>query len=82
MAAFRGSLQFVVDKGGKHGNEERRRVEARVCGDGPGQAAGNCKQGRQGQPRWRPQEFEQHEPLNVTSRREKRRADPIGPALC
>lgn len=37
------------------GSDQERRIKARVCSNGPGQAARDREQGRQGEPRWRPQ---------------------------
>src|SRR5689334_15007604 len=53
----------------ENGNDQERRIEARICGDGPREAARNCEQGRQGQPWRRPQE--QCQPLNSSPACEK-----------
>ena len=50
------------------GCDEKRWFQAWFCGDGSGQAARDCKQGRKGQPRrWSPAEFK---PLKFESARE------------
>jgi hypothetical protein len=51
-----------------NGNDHEWRIEARICSNGPRQAARNREQGRQGEPRRRPQE--QLEPLDSFLRAE------------
>ena len=61
-------------------NADEEWIEARVCGDEPGKAARNCEQGRQGQPRRRPQE--QLEPLSNPKEQRNSAGSGNGPGVC
>ena len=50
-----GVAQSVSTREILHGNDQKRWIEARLRGDGSGQAARDCEQGRESQSRWRPQ---------------------------